>query len=105
MSSFKAIKDGAGNDITPLFYWCEAKPQTEPKTDTNTDDSVGVATEDKSSKDKESGVQTKSPGKQLLLHFLYFFFLALHENTYALEVIFHGLIFFSHFICNYHFYP
>ena len=77
MTSFKPIKDGAGNDITPLFYWCEAKPPTEPKTDTNEDDPVDVATEDESSKDKESGVQIKSPGKQLFtsifLHFLFFF--------------------------------
>ena len=73
MSSFKAIKDGAGNDITPLFYWCEAKPLTEPKTNTNEDDPVGVATEDESSKDKESGVQIKNPSKQLFTIFFFFF--------------------------------
>ena len=74
-TSFKAIKDGAENDITPLFYWCEAKPPTEAKTDTKEDDRVDVATEDESSKDNESGLQIKSPGKQLFAIFFFFFFL------------------------------
>ena len=74
-TSFKAIKDGAGNDITPLFYWCEAKPPTEPKTDTNENDPVddSIKSEDESSKDKESGVQIKDQGKQRFTIFSYHF--------------------------------
>ena len=74
-TSFKAIQDGAGNDITPLFYWCEAKPLTEPQTNTNEDNPVveAIVSEDESKKDKESDVQIKSPGKQLFTSIFYIF--------------------------------